>query len=231
LARPNLRRAPSLANAAWQRELGWDGRFPSLEAQLPGHLHGQLGADADSAIAAAIEPTLAAQFQRAFARPPNGADAVAALAAFVRTRYSGGSRWDRQERAAQPAAELKAGYDLFLGKAQCSVCHPPPLYTDLRYHRLGLIGTADEGRGLVEPAARGAFKTPSLRGVALRPRLFHDASVTTLEAAVDWHLRGGTGQGADPAIIDPALHAITLTAAERGQLLTFLAALTPEAAP
>lgn len=256
LGRPNLRRAQPLVNAAWQRELGWDGRFSSLEEHLAAHLHGQLGAP----IAVALEPLAAdpvvrAHFVRSFGRAPaaptaaddatddaadhaadDAADhAIAALAAFVRTRYSGNSRWDAEERKPDPGAAdatLKAGYQLFMGKAQCSVCHPPPLYTDLAYHRLGLIASADEGRGTMDAAKRGAFKTPTLRDAALRPRFFHDASATSLADAVQWHLAGGVGQGADRAIIDPALAPIALTADEQAQLLAFLEALTsrPEAA-
>lgn len=235
LGRPNLRRAPPLGNAAWQRAFGWDGRFASLEEHLAAHLHGQLGAEAETAIAPLVaDPTLYAHFQRSFGRAPRGADAVTALAAFVRTRYAGNSRWDEEERKTDPEhkpdAEEKAGYELFMGKAQCSVCHPPPLYTDLAYHRLGLIASRDEGRGTVEPALRGAFKTPSLRDAARRSRFFHDASATSLADAVQWHLAGGTGQGADRSIVDAALAPVELSAAESKQLLAFLQALTSRAA-
>lgn len=233
LGRPNLRRALPLVNAAWQRELGWDGRFASLEEHLAAHLHGQLGAEIEAALApVADDGILRAHFDRAFGRAPGGADAIAALAAFVRTRYAGGSRWDAEERlpAAGADPQLRAGYALFLGKAQCSVCHPPPLYTDLAYHRLGLIASPDEGRGgrggRSDAEDRGAFKTPTLREAAARPRYFHDGSATTLADAVDWHLAGGIGQGADRSIVDPALLPVTLTAGERAQLLAFLAALT-----
>ena len=70
----------------------------------------------------------------------------------------------------------------------------------------------------------GAFATPTLRGAALRPSFFHDGSAKTLEAAVDWHLSGGIGAGADKGIVD--LQPVTLSAAERGQLLAFVRALT-----
>jgi len=233
LGRPNLRRAQPLVNAAWQRELGWDGRFSSLEEHLAAHLHGQLGAAIETAIAPlAADPIVRAHFERSFGRAPTAPDAIAALAAFVRTRYSGNSRWDAEERKQNPGetepqdTQLRAGYQLFMGKAQCSVCHPPPLYTDLSYHRLGLIASADEGRGTTDVARRGAFKTPTLRDAARRPRFFHDASATSLADAVAWHLAGGVGQGADRSIVDPALEPIALTAEEQAQLLAFLQALT-----
>ena len=229
LGRPNLRRAQPLVNAAWQRELGWDGRFASLEEHLAAHLHGQLGAAIETALAPlAADPIVRAHFERSFGRAPSAPDAIAALAAFVRTRYSGNSRWDAEERKQNPGEtepQLKAGYQLFMGKAQCSVCHPPPLYTDLSYHRLGLIASADEGRGTMDVAKRGAFKTPTLRDAARRPRFFHDASATSLADAVAWHLAGGVGQGADRSIVDPALEPIALTADEQAQLLAFLEAL------
>ena len=43
---------------------------------------------------------------------------------------------------------------------------------------------------------------------------------------------GGTGQGADRSIVDPALKKVSLLAQERAQLLAFVRALTaPDAVP
>jgi len=107
------------------------------------------------------------------------------------------------------------------------VCHAPPLYTDLGYHRLGLIAVADEGRGRVDPSLRGAFATPTLRGAAARASFFHDGSAHSLDEAIDWHLAGGLGQGADPSIVD--VKKIALAPDERAQLGAFVRALTAEA--
>lgn len=235
LGRPNLRRAPALSNLAWQRELGWDGRFPDGPEHLRAHLWGQLGLPLPDAVAKlADHGPLRAHFARAHGTPPQEELALEALWAFALTRYSGGAPWDVEERLTEPSAAgrtLRAGYALFLGKARCGQCHPPPLYTDLGYHRLGLIATADEGRGLVDRAELGKFKTPSLRGAAARRRFFHDGSATSLSAAIDWHLAGGVSLGADRSIIDPELVPVQLTAAERAQLDAFVAALTPAATP
>ena len=76
--------------------------------------------------------------------------------------------------------EAIAGFALFSGKAQCASCHPPPLYTDQRYHRIGLVRSADEGRGRVDSSgqvigddgdvAHRAFSpAATLGGVAFRP--------------------------------------------------------------
>lgn len=228
----NLRRAPALVNLAWVQAFGWDGRYGTLPEHLAAHVRGQLGDDLASAIARIGElPAYRAHFAR-LGGAPSGDLAMTALAAYVNTRYAGDAPWDRAERAQDVPPDLKAGYQLFGGKAQCAVCHPPPLYADHKFHRLGLIASRDEGRGRIEPAHKGAFRTPTLRGAAARTAFFHDASATSLDAAIDYHLAGGTGQGADPSIIDPALAKVALTPQERAQLGAFVRALTaPGGAP
>ncbi|MFN0253166.1 MAG: cytochrome-c peroxidase [Kofleriaceae bacterium] len=231
--KPNLRRAPSLVNLAWTKELGWDGRSPTMEALLGPHVRGQMGDDVPTAIARVAElPGYRAHFARTMTASTDAvATARLALEAFVATRYSGGAPWDTLEKDPALPAKLKAGYQLFAGKAQCATCHPPPLYTDHAYRRLGLIATGDEGRARAGDKTKlGAFRTPGLRGAAKRKAFFHDASATTLAAAIDWHLAGGVGQGADPSIIDPALVKVTLTVEERANLGVFVDALT-ETAP
>ena len=223
--KPNLRRAPTLVNLDWVNEFGWDGRY-TVDDLLAAHIRGQMGNDvATLATRIANTPTVRAHLERIGKAEP-AAQIELALLAFVLTRYDGGAPWDRDERAGTASAEQKAGYQLFTGKAQCSVCHTPPLYTDLRYHRIGLIASKDDGRGKVDPAQAGAFRTPTLRGAANRTAFFHDGSVTSLDAAIDWHLAGGIGQGADRTIIDPALKAVTLSADERTKLGAFVRALS-----
>lgn len=232
--KPNLRRTPALVNLAWHLELGWDGRGASRLEFLTTHVAGQLGQPLERGLERLLgSPTYVAHFARA----DQGGDAVTAAAtalwAFVATRFSGGAPWDRYEAgdtAAVPAAAVD-GYRLFNGKAQCAACHAPPLYTDLGYHRLGLIEAPDEGRGRVDPSLAGAFKTPTLRGAARRTPLFHDGSAPTLDAAIGWHLDGGRGQQADPSLIDPALVPVTLTPDERAALTAFVTALTETPAP
>jgi cytochrome c peroxidase len=223
--KPNLRRAPSLVGLAWHEELGWDGRYRSLAEHLPAHVLGQMGSDLTAVV---TRITAVAGYRAHFQRVGDATaeTAIHALGAFVLTRYAGNAPWDRVERSPDAPKDLVAGYQLFQAKAQCSVCHTPPLYTDHKYHRLGLIASPDEGRGRVDEAQKGAFKTPTLRGAANRDGFFHDGSAQSLDAAIDWHLAGATGQGADPKIIDPAIKKITLTPTERKQLGDFVRALT-----
>lgn len=233
--KPNLRRAPALVNLAWHRELGWDGRGAVRSEFLASHVAGQLGQPLERGLQRILgSATYVAHFRRADSGGDAADTATGALWAYVATRYSGGAPWDRYEAGDTTAVPSHAvdGYKLFNQRAQCASCHTPPLYTDLAFHRLGLIGSPDEGRGLVDPTQAGAFKTPTLRSVSERAPLFHDGSAATLEDAVGWHLGGGRGQNADPTVIDPALPVIVLTPEERAALNAFLQALTPaRAAP
>lgn len=85
----------------------------------------------------------------------------------------------RGQGVLKPAAQR--GMDLFYGQANCAACHSGPFLTDHRFHAMGVpqIGPGksapfqdhhrDEGRFLVtgDPADLYAFRTPSLRNVAL----------------------------------------------------------------
>ncbi|HTJ46731.1 MAG TPA: cytochrome c peroxidase [Kofleriaceae bacterium] len=235
---PNLRRTPAIANLLWQVTrggFGWDGRYGTLVDLVASHWKGQLGmAPADAIAKVASVPLYGAHLERQPGAQPAEAAAENALAEFVLSRYQGNAPWDRYEHGdhAAVSADAAKGYALFTGKAQCSVCHVPPLYTDGGYHAIGLIKLPDEGRGRVDAAAKGAFKTPTLRGATAHAPYFHDGSATTLEAAIDWHLAGGTGQGADRSIIDPALAPIVLAPDERLQLIAFVRTLSaPSPAP
>lgn len=75
----------------------------------------------------------------------------------------------------------------------------------------------------------GAFRTPSLRNVALSAPYGHDGRFATLRDVVDFHLRGG-GRG-EPGVlgtVDARLEEQALPAAEEDALLSFLEALTGE---
>jgi cytochrome c peroxidase len=123
------------------------------------------------------------------------------------------------------AAELH-GLWLYESKGQCWRCHGGPNFTDEGFHNTG-VGrggpAADAGRQVVtrSDADRGKFKTPTLRGVRLRPPYMHDGSVKTLEDVVEFYNRGG---GANPNL-DPAMRPLDLTKDELRDLVAFLRSL------
>jgi cytochrome c peroxidase len=90
------------------------------------------------------------------------------------------------KKFAADSAEMK-GQALFFGKAQCSICHPAPFYTDNLMHDLKVDRFYKEQtiNGLVA-TKQGPIKTFPLRGVKESPPYFHDGRLLTLEDTVEF---------------------------------------------
>ena len=76
---------------------------------------------------------------------------------------------------------------LFFGKAQCSVCHPAPYYTDNTMHDLQVehFYKPQTINGMVA-TTQGPIKTFPLRGIKESPPYFHDGRLLTLEDTVEF---------------------------------------------
>ena len=91
----------------------------------------------------------------------------------------------------------KRGAELFFNeKSNCTACHAGANFADEKYHNLGVGMMAekpDVGRFEISKKEidKGAFKTPTLRNVALSGPYMHDGSQKTLEEVVDWYAKGG----------------------------------------
>lgn len=232
----NKRHSPTMYNVGYALQWYWDGRKKTLEDQIFAAWVGQTGATPDK-IAATLAgvPAYKDKFQKAFGEAPNKDNIPKALASFLRIKLrSGNAPWDRYEAGDKKAVSEDAikGQAIFAGKAKCVVCHAPPLYTDMKYHNIGVgykdVETPDVGRFKVSqnPAETGAFKTPGLRNVTRTAPFFHDGSASTLEEAVDFMIGGGYRDKNEH--IDPLLTPVTLTADERKQLLAFIESLTED---
>jgi cytochrome c peroxidase len=81
----------------------------------------------------------------------------------------------------------RRGQELFFGKAQCSICHPAPFYTDGLMHNLKVERFFDprmiNGRFAT---ADGPIKTFPLRGIKDSPPYLHDGRLLTLEDTVEF---------------------------------------------
>ncbi len=95
--------------------------------------------------------------------------------------------------------------------------------------RIGVDDAADLGRFEVtrRAADQRAFRTPSLRNVALTAPYMHDGSLATLEEVIDYYAQGGTP--GDP-FQDARIAPIALETADRRALVAFLNALSSPAA-
>ena len=234
----NSRNTPTLYNVGFQTAWYWDGRATTLEGQVLAAWRGQTGAD-PAKIAALLNtvPGYAAQFQTVFGAPAAPDSIAKALAAYLRTKNSENSPWDRYESGDRMAVSGDAvdGFRLFMGKGRCAACHTPPFYGNSGFFNIGLeAGKAkpDPGRFNVtkNEADTSAFKTPTLRSVALGAPYFHDGSRATLEEAVRYMAAGG---GDDPKK-SPVLSPTGLSEPEITKIVEFLKTLTstePWAAP
>lgn len=72
------------------------------------------------------------------------------------------------------------------------------------------------------PEDRWAYKTPSLRNVALTAPYMHDGSLPTLESVVNFYNKGGE----DNPLKDPLIMPLKLTAQDKSDLVAFMKALT-----
>jgi cytochrome c peroxidase len=92
----------------------------------------------------------------------------------------------RLDRRRASPEEIR-GEELFFGKANCSVCHTPPYYTDNLMHDLRVerfYKPRMEGGMMI--TAQGPIKTFPLRGIKDSPPYLHDGRLLTLEDTVEF---------------------------------------------
>ena len=131
-------------------------------------------------------------------------DAANAIAAFeAATWRADDSAFDRYLRGQRGALsrDQRRGMKLFYGKARCADCHSGVLQTDQGFHAIGMpqvgpgkgngaSGLEDFGRFSVteDPADLFAFRTPSLRNVAVTGPWGHAGAYSDLRDVVVHHL-------------------------------------------
>lgn len=233
---PLRRNTPALWNLAWGTHFFWDGRAPTLEAQvgMPIAAADEMGGEWPMILRRLeADRDLAAQFRAAFPDDPRISQAAVlqALASYVRSLVSSPTRFDAwiegDAKALRPP-EVR-GFGLFIGKAGCALCHVGWRFTDDRFHDIGLPGH-DGGRGAVEGGTPGlmAFKTPSLRELTHAAPYMHDGSLASLDAVLR-HYSGGYVPR--PSLATNMNRHLRLSAAERSDLIAFLRTLSSEMSP
>jgi cytochrome c peroxidase len=237
--RPTSRKTQTLLGIGHARPpFDWDGRHATLEAQAVS----SIGTGSMSMFATPHEVRVddivarvrdnegyVAKFAMAMPGAPINLDnIVIAIAAFERTIEPGIAPFDRwvagDEAAISEAA--KRGFVLFHTEAACSGCHTGWRFTDDKFHDIGTT-TTDPGRGRElkhERKLQFAFKTPTLRSVALRAPYMHNGSLPTLREVVDFYTKGGI----DRPSRSPMMNPFDLTEQERSDLVAFLETLTGE---
>lgn len=231
------RNAQTVWNVAYMRALHSDGNRASLEEQADKAIPGPAMAQPYPALLDELRavPEYRRRFDRAFPDGITQANIARAIAAFERTLLSFDSPFDRDDPGGRRTltAEQRTGRELFFSaRTACSSCHVAPLFTDNQWHNLGVpqVGpkASDDGRSVVtgNDADKGAFKTPTLRNIALTTPYMHDGVFSTLDEVVAFYIAGG-GPAPNKS---PLMKPLALTLKEQKALVAFLESLTDPAA-
>ena len=225
------RTTPTILNIAYSNRQFWDGRTRTLEAQAldPIKSKVEMNQDLDELIAElkAI-PGYVKLFEEAYPEDGVNKGAIAkAISSFERSIVSTDSAFDRWLKGSESTMSdsAKKGFEVFTGKARCVICHSGFNFSDNGFHNIGLPGNTDEGRYAVKPVKvmKGAFKTPTLRDVALTAPYMHNGEFATLKEVIE-HYDSGGKESFDN--LDPNMQPLNLSKKEKAQLLDFLLSLT-----
>ena len=208
---------------------GWKANVATVEQQVAGAFHGDIG------ITSALHPdeNCPAEQTACAAAPDGGSpeltDERLATVAFYNRTLSVPAMRDSD------TAEVQAGFELF-GSIGCSSCHTPTMRTgsseiatlaDQTFHPFTDLLLHDMGEGLADgradfDATGSEWRTSPLWGLGLiddvngHRFLLHDGRARTIAEAILWH--GGEAEAAREAFR-------LLDADERAELLAFLEAL------
>ncbi|HQW85029.1 MAG TPA: cytochrome c peroxidase [Ferruginibacter sp.] len=247
------RNAPTIWNAALQRNLFVDSRSRTLEEQVmqvlnnAAEMHGSAQTVAKEII---NMPAYSGLYQKAYpnASITKAADNICnAIACYERTLIALNSKFDKQMNGIPGMTKDEInGFNLFMGKAKCGTCHFMPLFSGAKppryfYIESEVIGVpaspdkkyprldADSGRYLATeyPIHIFSFKTPSLRNVALTAPYMHNGVYNTLEEVVDFYNDGG-GKGLHIAPQNQSLpfDNLKLSKKEKADVILFMKTLT-----
>jgi len=247
------RNAPTLLNVAYQQAFFHDGRARQLEQQLFEVVHNPIEMESSMdnvAVKLKQSAEYSQWFARAFAGTVDSAITVysvtKAIVEFEKTLVSFNSRFDQYLRGNKSTLTEREvnGYNLFAGKALCGSCHflplfngtVPPGFYDSEFE---VIGTPADSRNTALDPDSGrynftkykeqafAFKTPTVRNVALTAPYMHNGVYTNLEDVVEfYHKGGGAGLGFDLPNQTLPFDSLDLNNREKEDIVLFMKTLT-----
>ncbi|PXW17728.1 cytochrome c peroxidase [Chryseobacterium sp. CBTAP 102] len=251
-----LRNSPSLYNAVFAKRFFYDLRAFYLEQQAEHVIYNEqeFNTSYESIIQKLkTKPEYRKAFRNAFKDGRISKENFSkALSSYVASLYSFDSDFDRFMRNENNVSDdVKKGFNLFMGKANCATCHfaptfsglVPPFFNENESEVLGITTRPikqlpveldkDLGRGN-SPVKKEkswiydySFKTVTVRNIALTKPYFHNGAFNTLEDVLDFYNEGG-GEGLGLKIKNQTLapDKLNLNEKEKKQIIAFLNALT-----
>lgn len=178
-----------------------------------------------------------------------------AITAYVQSLRGWNSEFDRFARGEEHnlSIEAKQGFNLFMGKAQCGICHfpptfaglVPPFFEDSESEVLGMLQSFDTinpildndlgrlGSPKVKDGAyffKNSIKTPTVRNTQITFPYMHNGAFETIDEVLHFYNHGG-GSGLGLEVENQTLPdaKLNLTSDEMSQLKAFLNSLTDTA--
>ncbi|WP_161567115.1 cytochrome-c peroxidase [Leeuwenhoekiella aestuarii] len=255
---PNLtvkRNAPTLINAIFANRFFYDLRSYGIEDQLEQVIEEHLEYDTSfEEIVSKLnsDKSYKQSFNQIFKTDTiTRYQFTSALISFLISLKSFDSPFDKYIREEEELdASVKAGFNLFMGKANCATCHyaptfsglVPPLFCENESEVLGVLAKpgdsiVDSDQGRIKNGIKNedkyifekSFKTMTVRNAALTAPYFHNGSYETLAEVLDFYNEGGAaGMGLEAQIPHQTLSStkLNLTQKEMEQLITFIESLT-----
>ncbi len=237
---------PSIANAGYEKALFWDGRAPSLEAQIPASLSNPVEMNtpvhrATLAIASisAYRPWVVAAYGDPRVDWTRLCDAIATYVRDIQLRDTAYDRFLQGDTNALSDAAVR-GLNLFRTRARCINCHYGALLSDEKYHHLGtsFYGVGNyQGRYVVthQPSDMGRFRTPGLRGVVHTGPWMHNGLINDLDGLlalynIGWWQNAKPETGVDDALfpkLDPLIRPLSLSKRDVDDIKSLLSSMSP----
>jgi cytochrome c peroxidase len=247
------RNTPTLLNAAFQRAFFYDGRSLQMEDQVSDVLHNitEMNSTPELMVQKLKESD---EYKKLFITAFKGTVDTAitfyavlkSIAEYEKKLVSLNSRFDKYLKGNLKAitpSEIN-GYNLFSGKALCGTCHffplfnglVPPVFNDTDFEVIGIplhsdnkqIDT-DSGRITISkhPMHFRAFKTPTVRNIALTAPYMHNGAYKNIDQVLDFYKKGG-GSGLGFSVPNQTLpfDTLVLNKTEIKNIKSFLFSLT-----
>jgi len=240
------RNSPSLLNIGYHSVFFWDGRAASLEDQALGPITDPVEMAATETIS--IKNIKKIKGYKPYFREAFGDEKITierilkAIATYERTITSKKSKFDSfiEGKSDIFTDEEVIGLHLFRTKARCINCHNTPLFSNQKFHNVGLsyYGRTFEDLGKYNITHKkedvGKFKTPSLREIGRTAPYMHNGLMPNLEGIIEMYNAGmprvkpKENQKNDSLfpITDPLLKKLNLTKKEQNALKAFLLTLS-----
>ena len=205
------RNSPTLTNVVYSSAFFYDLRAEMMGQQIEHVVHSPLEFSTNfSEIEAKLSqfPDYIALFKKAFPEAGgeiNKPNLVTALSAFTQSQIAWNSPFDKHLNSSGTSLDQDAiaGFNLFMGKAQCGTCHFAPNFSGLaapwfeesESENIGTIEKwdtlhpkidSDKGRSVSSKVKdrssifEGHFKTPTLRNIAFTAPYMHNGGLETL---------------------------------------------------